>query len=289
MLRLRFKIMDRLTGDKNAQKALSLAFALKKAAGDSSMITNCTPNKARSLTGCSAKTFVKYLPLMLQMGIAKWVGKNKEHLVITKLRSRHTQRNVTLRIKVTDFRGTYNQIREYLFLYCQSKKQYIAYSLQTLHNPKSYDDLQAAKANVRRLIRKGKVGGMQSDFRENGFSLKRIAHYLDICQRTAQKVVNASVGKGLVERHHNIERYHAPSVNHQYVEWATYTTKNTIVVVKANSYTLPDGIFKELVDIREGKCKKCTEPMARVKAYNERLRKLEESDRLSSFFNLLLL
>ena len=65
-MQIRRKIMNEMKGQPRLQKALAFAIFLKFKLGRSSLMRNYSTNKIHTLTGISATTINKYLPVLIE-------------------------------------------------------------------------------------------------------------------------------------------------------------------------------------------------------------------------------
>lgn len=238
-MQLRRKIMNDCKGQPRLQKAVALALFLKFCVGRSSMIRDYSINKIHNITKISATTIKKYLPIIRRIGLISYCGKNNQHIIVHKLCS-HTQgRN----INITDFcfdsyKDVYNSLRSYLVLIIQSHKDFVKRTIQTFAAPGTTIEFKAARKQVKRLVRQGVLSGVDSAYKEYGLSFKRIAKETGNCVRTAQRIIKYAIAKGWVGKHHNQEIIYLPNICYRYVDGCTFTTKDYIYKVNANTYTL---------------------------------------------------
>lgn len=237
-MEIRYKLFNDMAYDKDAQKALSLALCLRAVAHKNVIIRNFSPNKIRALTGCSAKTFKKYLPKMLKMGLVSTCGKHDNHLSIKSFGSRRKKRNINIEVKTESFRKTYEYIRALVFTHRVARKRRIERLLQALHDPKTNKEFKKARDKMRRLVKNGILHDRNMKYDEYGYSFKGIAKAAGVCVRTAQRIVKYAIKKRWVKKENHADCYYAPGISFSYVEWATYTNQNFIIVVKANTYQL---------------------------------------------------
>ena len=244
-MQIRRKIMNEIVGSPRKQKAVAMAIRLKISSGRTSTIQNYNPNKIRKLIGCHSKTFDKYLPLMVEMNLVHFEGINNEHLVVNKLHASNSDRNVDIhRFSFKSFTEVYRSLRAFLFLMLQARKDYVQRTLQIARNPRKGRDFLSAIKSVKRLVKRGVLNSVNDKFEELGLSLKRIAKETGNCVRTAERIVDYATNKRWCKKHTHFEWFEMRGVNYMYVEGFTFTTKNYGFVVKANTYTLSDGMKK---------------------------------------------
>lgn len=193
------------------------------------------------------ETFKKYLPIMVDMGLVRFDGKNNEHLVICCMRSKHKARNVDIhRFSFKSFKSVYNSLRAFLVLILQQRKDYVARTLQIARNPRKGQDFNSARKAVKRLVRQGVLKSVYDNVKELGLSYKRIAKEVGVCVRTAERVVFFALQKRWCRKQTHFLRVEMRGVNRMYVEGFTFTTRNYGFIVSANTYTLSRGIRQSL-------------------------------------------
>lgn len=237
------KIINEITGDTRKQKAVAIAVYLKKVCGRSSTIRDFNPYKIQKLTHIHPNTFKTYLPIMVDMGLVRFDGKNNEHLVICRMRSRHIQRNVDVhRFSYKSFKSVYHSLRAFLVLILQQRKDFVYRTLQIARNPKKGQDFKSARKTVKRLVKQGVLKSVFDSAKDFGLSYKRIAKEVGVCVRTAERVVAYALQKRWCRKQTHFTRVEMRGVNRMYVEGYTFTTRNYGFIVDANTYTLSDGI-----------------------------------------------
>lgn len=237
------KIINEVVSDTRKQKAVAIAVYLKKLCGRGSTIRNYNPYKIQKLTHIHPNTFKSYLPIMVEMGLVRFDGKDNEHLVICRMHSRHGQRNIDIhRFSFKSFKSVYHSLRSFLMLILQQRKDYVYRTLQIARDPKKGQDFNQARKAVKRLVRQGVLKSVYENVKELGMSYKRIAREVGVCVRTAERVVAYALQKRWCSKQTHYERVEMRGVNRMYVQGFTFTTKNYGFIVSANTYTLSKGI-----------------------------------------------
>lgn len=224
-----------------------MALFIKSKIGRGSTIRNYSVNKVRTITGISATTIKKYMPVIIGMGLAHFEGRGCSHLVIGKMCSRTDGRNICVdRFVFTSFKETYNSLRAYLFLLIQSRKDFIRRTIQTATCPKRGEDFKAARKTMKRLVREGVLRSMYETYKEYGIGLARIAKETGNCIRTACNVVKYAVGHKLVQKKRHFSRVFAPNVNFRQVDGYTFSTMNSLYKVLPNTYSLNKYVASDI-------------------------------------------
>ena len=99
---------------------------------------------------------------------------------------------------------------------------------------------------MKRLVRQGVLRSIYGAYKELGVSLKRIAKEIGNCVRTAQNTMRYAISKGWTTKQHHCEQVYAPSVYYKYIHGYTFSTKNNLYRILANTYTLSGGIAADL-------------------------------------------
>jgi len=245
VMRVKKKTFYECVGDAKAQKAISLTLILKIRLGRMSTLHNWSVNKLHEITGASPSTIKKYLPIMKAMGLVFMQGKNEQHLVVRKLSTRRACRNIDLSlIDLSSFKSAYNCFRALIAVSIQARKDFIRRTIQAVRQPSSYEELKEARRTMRRLVKMGAVAGMDSEYKEYGISRTRIAREIGNCLRTAHTVIMFAVNKGWwTKEQHPIRVLLSDICFRDTGEMFTYTTKNYLVLMQANTYTLNKSIY----------------------------------------------
>lgn len=248
-MKIRRRYFSDVRGNPQQQKAVSLALYLKSKLGRSSTITNYTPNKVRTMTGVCQKTFLRYLPLMVEMELVSFAGRHNEHLVINRLSSKTKMRNIDVaKFCYKSFTEVYRSLRAFIVLLIQSRKDYIKRTLQAAHAPKHSDDCKAARREVKRLVRNGTLKDVNEKYNEYGTSYKRMAKETGNCERTTENIIKYAIKKRWVKKTVNIIQTFMRGVMFTDVPGYDFTTKNNGYELKANMYRLMPSIARSLTN-----------------------------------------
>lgn len=245
-MRLRRSFIHQAKGDPVTQKALAVAIRIKSCIERDSTVYDYSINKVHTLTGISAKTLNRYLPILEDMGIVRYSGKYNQHLVICNMVSHSAPRNICIdKFDFSSFRSVYNSLRAFLAIAIQHRKDFIRRTIQTIADPKDFKEFQSARRTMKRLVKKG-IACFGQAFKENGISYKRIAKETGNCVRTAEKIVDFAVSHGWMDKIKNYKLWFIPSVNSREVEGFTFTTRRYGYVVYSNSYELSPSVSYDL-------------------------------------------
>lgn len=243
---LRRRIMRRCKGSQRLQKALAIVMYLKHVCGRDE-VRYYTINKIHELTGIAATTLKKYLPIIIQEGWAHLQGSKRQHLVLAKLHSRCRQRNISVdEFSFKSVKAIFCSIRGFLMLMIQAQKDFLRRTLLLLDEPHNYEEYKTARRCVKSLVKKGILDSLHQKYRELGLSIKRIAKEVGCCMRTAQRVVDFVIGKKWAKKQKHQESVYAKNANYDNIEGYTFSTKNNLYIIYANTYTLSKSIQQSL-------------------------------------------
>lgn len=247
-MHLKRRIFHNCIGNPRTQKAVALALLLKLRLGRTSTLHNWTVNKLHDASGVSASTIKKYLPIMKAMGLVHTEGKNNQHLVIGRISSHTAHRNICIDEFCFDsFKEIYNSLRAFIALAIQSRKDFVKRILQTCQNPLNHNEFVKARKALKRLVKRGVLRGVDAAYKELGLSYKHIAQETGNCIRTAQRIMKYAINMGWCKKHQNKEAYEIKGISFRDTcEIFTYSTKNYVVLMHANTYTLSEGISESL-------------------------------------------
>lgn len=257
-MRLKRKIFHECIGNPRIQKAVSIAVLLKIRLGRVSTMHNWSVNKIHELTGISATTINKYLPLMKSIGLVCTEGRNNGHLVVKRLSSKRQGRNIDIsKFDFSSFKDIYNCLRAFLALAIQARKEFVRRALHASQNPSSPGELKRARSKLRRLVKNGVISGMDAKFEDHGISRARIARETGNCLRTAHNIIEFAINKKWWKKENHEIRVLLSGIAYRDTgELFTYTTKNYLVISLANTYILEDSIYNSIYPWEYSVCKK---------------------------------
>lgn len=256
-MKLRRRYINEAKGCPVTQKALAVAIRIKSLLKRDSTIHDFTINKLHRLTGISAKTLNRYLPILEDMGIVSFCGKDDRHMVIGCLHSHSASRNINIdKFDFSSFRSVYYSLRAFIALSIQHRKDYIRRTIQIATDPRKGQDCKAARKTVKRLVRQGVLKCTDGQYRESGISFRRIAKETGNCVRTAERIVDFAVLKGWVTKVRHYTQLFVKGVMYRVIDGFTFSTRNNIYAVQPNSYILNPSVSSDLAmvgDILDGK------------------------------------
>lgn len=237
---IRRKIMNECKGNPRLQKAVAIVLYMKQTLSRDGMIKDFSYNKIYELIGIAPTTLRKYLPIMEQHGFVCFQGQN---LVLKSLHSKHKDRNICVdKINFNSFKDTFKSLRSFLALIVQAHKDFLKRTLQIVANPKNNKEFQAARKLVGRLVKQGILSDRHQKYKEFGLCYKRIAKEIGSCVKTAQNIMRYAVDNGWCTKQHNQEQIFAPKVNKRKIDGYTFSTKNNLYIVYANTYSIDSSV-----------------------------------------------
>lgn len=237
---IRRKIMNECKGNPRLQKAVAIVLYMKQTLSRDGMIKDFSYNKIYELIGIAPTTLRKYLPIMEQHGFVCFQGQN---LVLKSLHSKHKDRNICVdKFNFNSFKDTFKSLRSFLALIVQAHKDFLKRTLQVVANPKNNKEFQAARKLVGRLVKQGILSDRHQKYKEFGLGYKRIAKEIGSCVKTAQNIMRYAEDNGWCTKQHNQEQIFAPKVNKRKIDGYTFSTKNNLYIVYANTYSIDSSV-----------------------------------------------
>lgn len=246
-MQVRRKTLNECKGQPRLQKLLAVALYIKEKLGRSACMKDYTINKLHTLTGISATTLKKYMPMLIKLGWVRFYGKNGRDLVVGKLCSKHDERNIRVDgFCFKSFKDVYYSLRAFLALVIQARKDFIKRTLQSVREPKSPKEFRSARKLVRRLVKQKVLKSVYQEYVEAGLGYKRIAKEIGNCVRTAVNTIAYAVKHGWVVKYHHTEQVHANNINYAVVDGYTFATRDNLYITSANIYELSNEVSSAL-------------------------------------------
>lgn len=199
----------------------------------SSAVNGFSYHKLHKITGLHQDTCKRYVDILIDLGLAEFVGNDNNTLVFRRLHSRHHKLNVDL----GEIDG--KTIMDFAYhLYAIFNVEITKHKLYAKHIIATSTD---GYHGVKEAKRKARKYGYGREFIENGLSFKTIARKLKCGLQKAQKIIKFCVECGFLNLHHNITQIYDKYAQSRFLfsgEKYTFATKNNLYIVKANSYTL---------------------------------------------------
>lgn len=235
MKSIRKKLVYKMYNNDRLVKALSLAIFVKNQIV-SSTINNYTIDKLHIITSLHSTTIKKRLNTLKQMGLIRFVGKNKEHMVFESITSSSEHRNVYAEFVMFD---NINDIEKALYallvVEIQKTKDFVKHTIQSMNNPSNLDEYKKAKKICNRY-------GYGNEYKEYGISYKYIAKRLGVCLQKAFNVVKFAIERGFLNKFNRQKQEFSYRIGctSKYEENKDYTfcTLNNKYTILANVYTI---------------------------------------------------
>lgn len=230
-------------------RAVAMALFVKKRIRHSA-INQFSYNKLHIITGLHSDTCKRYVAILIELGLAEFVGNGNNTLVFKRLHSRHDRLNVDL----GDIDG--KTIMDYAYhLYAIFNVEIAKHKLYAKHIIATSTD---GHEGVREAKRKARKYGYGREFIDNGISFKTIAKRLKCGLQKAQKIIKFCVKFGFLYVQHHVTQIYdkfAQSRFYYYPDDYTFATKHNLYIVKANTYSLgsrysEDDVLSGMVFIR---------------------------------------
>lgn len=216
-------------------KAMSLAIFVKNHIV-SSTINNYTVDKIHRITSLHSSTIKKRLNTLKQMGLIRFVGKNKEHMVFESITSSSEHRNVYAELVMFDnIKDIEKALYALLVIEIQKTKDFVKHTIQLANNPSTLDEHKSAKKICNRY-------GYGNEYKEYGISYKYIAKRLGVCLQKAFNVVKFAIERGFLNKFNRQKQEFSYRIGctSKYEENKNYTfcTLNNKYTILANVYTI---------------------------------------------------
>lgn len=249
-MEVRRRFFNECNGDPRLQKALAFTILLKERLGRTSIMCNYSINKIHILTKISPTTIKKYLPILIENGWVDFCGKNCQHLIVKKMCSGVKDRNIKVdKFCFDTFSDVYRSVRSFIALLIQARKDFVRRTIRIATDPQNGEDFKSARKLLKRLVKQGIAKGVYEKYKEYGLSLKRIAKETGNCIRTAQRTMKYAIEHGWAAKKHHFEQIFAPKISFRHVDGYTYSRKNNLYKIYANTYELNISL---LADISHG-------------------------------------
>lgn len=234
---LRRKIHMQMIGRKEIAKAVSLSLFVKNRY-KSSTINNFTYGKLSNLTGLSVTALRKRVSTLKALGYVQFIGSNSEHLLFCSLSSKTKHRNIDISyFKFDNIRDCDRSVFASFLVEIQRKKDFAKQMIQRATvSGRTVKEIKAAKRSCKRY-------GYDSEYREFGISMKRIARDMGVCVKTALGIVRWAVELHLIEREHCQEQKYVKGIGKlacflDGMTDFTFCTKDNEYYILASHYSL---------------------------------------------------
>lgn len=216
-------------------------FLLRQRAGNKGYIKKASISAIAQIIGTSRQTAKKYIGKLKELGLVCFEGKKNNVLRFYKVHSNSTYKNIEIDDKAIDYtslKSVIMSVRAMPLYYKIKVKDDVRSTACTLENPKNLQEYRDAKSNVRRV---GGFDPYNPSYKEYGLCLATIAKLMGTSKRTAQKVTNWAVEKGLIIKRKVCEWLYCPGINYRKpsevgLDDYTFSSENYVYKVFANVY-----------------------------------------------------
>ena len=230
-MKVRKSIIHKLNKDAQVRKALALSLYCKDELGIH-YVKEFTYNKLHVLTGIHVNTLKKRIHTLMQVGLVFMEGKK---LVFNKVHKDNNRNNIILDTeRIHTLKDYEYAIISWGIAIVQANKNFVKSVIDKCTDPKNLKEYKSAKklANAHGYGRK---------FVDNGISYEYMANNFGISVKTACSVVKFAVKNLILRVKKNLEQIFVKAVNKTICKFNseyTFSTKNNIYIVHANSYSL---------------------------------------------------
>ena len=234
-MKVRKSIIHKLNKDAQVRKALALSLYCKDEL-DIHYVKEFTYNKLDVLTGIHVNTLKKRIRTLMQVGLAFMEGST---LVFNKVHKDNNRNNIILDTeRIHTLKDYEYAIISWGIAIVQANKNFVKSVIDKCTDPKNLKDYKSAKklANAHGYGRK---------FVDNGISYEYMANKFGVSVKTACSVVKFAVKNLILCVKKNFEQIFVKAVNKtigKFNSEYTFSTKNNIYVVHANSYSLGTAV-----------------------------------------------
>lgn len=206
-----------------------------------SAIAKFSYNKLHLITGLHANTCRKYIHVLMQLGLAEFVGKDNRTLVLRRISSRHQSKNIYIGNVIGD---TIKNIElSLLSLFNVEIVRHKLYAKQVIANANGEcNDVN----KIRQAKRKARDCSYGREFVDNGLSLKSIAKRLKCGLQKAQNIIKFAIKHSYLNKQRNFKSFYDPMAQLVYALFPnkyTFATKNNLYIIEANTYTLGERVI----------------------------------------------
>ena len=243
-MKVRKSIIHKLNNDAQVRKALALSLYCKDELGIH-YVKEFTYNKLHVLTGIHVNTLKKRIRTLMEVGLAFMEGRK---LVFNKVHKDNNRNNIILDTeRIHTLKDYEYAIISLGIAIVQANKIFAKSVIDKCTDPKNLKEYKSAK-------KLANAHGYGRNFVDNGISYEYMANKFGISVKTACSVVKFAVKNLILCVKKNFEQIFVKSVNKAigkfYSEY-TFSTKNNIYVVHANSYSLGHCCKLEILDCKK--------------------------------------
>jgi hypothetical protein len=244
IMEIKRRILMDLYKSKELRKAVAFSLYIKEYCGIS-IISEYSVHKMRLLTGVSPIVIKKRVEMLVAFGLAEFVGKKRDILVLRTLKSNTKHRNVTLtdnakyetldnskKNKKAQFvKHVDDLLCIYMIVEIQKHKDYACRTIQQRENPKNTKELKESRRTCNRA-------GWYSSFRDNGLSYKTIAERIGICVQKAVNLVKSAIFYRILAKQKNVRKKYCAGSRYIQDLLVNYTfiLNDYVYKISANTY-----------------------------------------------------
>lgn len=169
------------------------------------------------------------------MGLVEWVGKKQVNLKFNRLRDDNYRTDVRLdKIDFSTPKTIERGLQALFIVQVQKKKDFLKQQFIQATQPDKKTPLKKVKKSIRYIKERG-----IEKFQDNGISFKYLCEKLKSGKNTISEIINYGIELKLFNRHNNVIQMRIigakglPSYGCH-----TFSTKDNVYVVLANTYTL---------------------------------------------------
>lgn len=215
-------------------KAVAMAIYVKKHT-TSSLVKAWSVNRLHQITGLSATTIKKRLPVLFEQGFITYQGRYNEHLLFVNLKSSCNRNNIDIsNIKSDTVKDIEKSLTALLVVLIQKQKEYARLQLQHASNGKTV-------AEIKHGMRERKRYGWHTHFVDHGLSYARIARRLGVSLRKAFDSVAFGLKCGFFTKASHFIKYNIKGASNlsEVPQGFTFISKRGYLYkVYANTYSL---------------------------------------------------
>lgn len=244
IMEIKRRILMDLCKSKELRKAVAFSLYIKEYCSIS-IISEYSVHKMRLLTGVSPTAIEKRVEMLVAFGLAEFVGKKKDILVLRTLKSNTKHRNVTLadndKYKTLDnskknkkaqyVKHVDDLLCIYMIVEIQKHKDYACRTIQQRENPKNAKELKESRRTCNRA-------GWYSSFRDNGLSYKTIAERIGVCMQKAVNLVKSAIFYHILAKQKNVRKKYCAGSRYIQDLLVNYTfiLNDYVYKISANTY-----------------------------------------------------
>lgn len=233
MVKLSRKLHYECLEDAEVRKAIALLLFCKRNTNNST-IMDFSFNKLHNMTGLHYVTLRKRMATLEGMELIMRHGKEKRNLSFLRVHRSNDRNNILFPDEeLKSVKDYEDALLSLTIVETQRHKEYVHKLINTLEHSHDYKEVKKARRKVN-----SEYGGVR-EFVDNGISYKYLSKKMGVSLQKAFQVVKFAVEKKFVKLKKNFEQIFSRGVGY-YLNKSnsiyTFSTKNNIYLIKANSY-----------------------------------------------------